>query len=161
MLLRSIAIRGASSSGPFEGVLSLPEGSVVLSGRNGWGKSLAFSAVAWCLGIEVIFGVKRSDAGFFAEAARTRIQLNDGGVSDVLSSESKIVVSREDGAELTLTRSIAGGNPHLIRVCSGDGDQPRVEHNLDVHNRSQVDESAGFHAFLFRWLGMGCVKFRV
>jgi hypothetical protein len=74
-----------------------------------------------------------------------------------MSSTAEIVVSREDGALLTLSRPITDGDPRLIRVRTVAEDGRPIDRNLDVHSRSLVDESAGFHSFLFRWLGIPVV----
>jgi len=52
--------------GPFAGTLELSKGLQVISADNAFGKSLAVKSVAWCLGVEPIFGIFSNDhlAGF-------------------------------------------------------------------------------------------------
>ena len=101
-----IAVRGHCTDGPFAGKHELSKGLQVISADNAFGKSLAVKSVAWCLGVEPIFGIFSNDATCFPQAVLERLQLPDGNSSDVLSSECEIGIVREDGRKLQLTRAI-------------------------------------------------------
>jgi chromosome segregation ATPase len=64
MQIVSIEVRGKSERGDFVGRLEFSPGLQVISGPNSFGKSLAVESIAWCLGLEVIYGRKDSDPGF-------------------------------------------------------------------------------------------------
>ena len=93
--LAHIAVRGQCTEGPFAGTLELSKGLQVISADNAFGKSLAVKSVAWCLGVEPIFGIFSNDATCFPQAVLERLQLQEGLFSDVLSSEREIGIVHE------------------------------------------------------------------
>ena len=70
--LVQIEVSGKADVGTFRGELTLSPGLQVISARNSYGKSLAVTAVAWCLGLEPMLGFPDNDATCFPEAARER-----------------------------------------------------------------------------------------
>jgi hypothetical protein len=68
--LTEIEVSGQSEAGPFQGVLKLEPGLQVISARNAYGKSLAVTAFAWCLGVEAVLGNQDDDPSCFPEAVR-------------------------------------------------------------------------------------------
>ena len=59
--LDSIEISGVSTTGEFVGSIGFSEGLQVVSAHNAFGKSLAVTAIAWCVGGEAVFGIPDND----------------------------------------------------------------------------------------------------
>ena len=152
--LTFIAVRGDSSRGAFEGRLEIGEGVQIVSAQNSYGKSLAAKAVAWCLGVEVMFGVPANDASFFPDAVCEELDFPEAAGAQVLSSECSIGLLHGDGRSLVLTRSIVGGDRATIEVIEG-GNTDGVERKslLQTRHRSMQDQTGGFQHFFFQWIG--------
>jgi hypothetical protein len=148
--LASIEINGKSERGDFVGRLEFSPGLQVISGPNGFGKSIAVKSIAWCLGLEVIFGRKDSDPTFFPEAVLDELNLPDAQNVRVLSSKAQLTIRRQDGEQLELTRGITHerNKVHIIRRAAGGTSQMTLLTGLG----SMVDEATGFQRFLFEWL---------
>jgi hypothetical protein len=71
----SIEIHGKSDQGDFQGKLDFVPGLQVVTAPNSFGKSLAAESMAWCLGLEGMFGRKESDPSFFPEAVLEELDL--------------------------------------------------------------------------------------
>ena len=149
--IASVEIRGKSERGDFVGRLEFSSGLQVISGRNSFGKSLAAESIAWCLGIEVIFGRKASDQTFFPLAVLEELDLPDAQNVRVLSSEARLTIQREDREQLDLTRGITHDlNKVRITRRAAEGTSRMT---LLVGHGSMADEATGFQRFLFEWLG--------
>lgn len=149
--LTKIEVRGQSDAGPFGGVLGLSPGLQVVSARNAYGKSLAVKAVAWCLGIEPIFGTPDNDPSCFPEAARDKVDLSGHPSSRVLSSECSVSFRHEDGRDLRLTRPIRGDCSAVsVEETSPDGYIRKSK--LLARREVMKDEHGGLQHFLFEWL---------
>jgi hypothetical protein len=149
--LSCIVVRGQSAAGPFAGLLELAGGLQVISADNAFGKSLAVKSVAWCLGVEPIFGIFSDDATCLPQAVLERLQLADGSYSDVLSSECEIEIAHNDGRKLRLCRSIKG-DARYVRVEEHGTDQSVRESRLLARRGTMQDETGGLQHFLFEWL---------
>ena len=149
--LSDIAVRGQSAAGPFKGLLELAGGLQVISADNAFGKSLAVKSVAWCLGVEPIFGIFSNDATCFPQAVLERLQLPDGTYSDVLSSECEIEIVHNDSRKLRLCRAIKGDAAY-VRVEEQGADQSVRESRLMARRGTMQDETGGLQHFLFEWL---------
>ncbi len=149
--LSAIEVRGQSEAGPFAGVLELSAGLQVISARNAYGKSLAVTAVAWCLGIEAVFGNMDNDSSCFPEAARDELEFPGHPSARVFSSECSIRLVDERGRRLELTRAIKGDST-TVRVKEwSEGTKPR-ESKLLARRQTMQDEHGGLQRFLFDWL---------
>jgi DNA repair exonuclease SbcCD ATPase subunit len=148
-----IEVRGESEAGPFEGVLTLSPGLQVVSAKNSYGKSLAAKAVAWCLGVEPMYGVQDNDATCFPEAAREQVEFPGLPAVRVLSSECTISLTHFDGRQLTLTRAIRGGDRTVTRVEERMTNSESRESSLRARRETMQDKSGGLQRFLFEWLG--------
>jgi hypothetical protein len=150
--LAHITVRGQCTEGPFAGTLELSSGLQVVSADNAFGKSLAVKSVAWCLGVEPIFGIFSNDATCFPQAVLERLQLQDGNTSEVLSSECELGIVHQDGRKLQLTRAIRGDNSYVL-VREETAGQPVRESKLLARRGTMQDEAGGLQHFLFNWLG--------
>lgn len=150
--LLSVEVSGESSIGRFGGKLTFAPGLQVISADNAFGKSLAVKTVAWCLGLEAMFGVSDNDASFFPLAAREEIDLRGQTGLEVLSSRGSIVLSHTDGRVLTISRDIKG-NPSVAAVEERDGAGKSRSSRLQARYKSMADEHGGLQRFLFEWLG--------
>ncbi len=149
--LYEIEVHGQSDAGPFAGVLRLSPGLQVVTARNAYGKSLASTAVAWCLGIEPIFGIQDNDPGRFPEAVREELDFPDRPATKVLSSECSIRLIHDDGRRLRLTRAIKGDS-RTVRVEEQSGDDQIRKSKLVARRATMQDEHGGLQRFLFEWL---------
>lgn len=160
--IASIEVRGTSDRGRFRGRLpdrgtkEFARGLQVISGRNGFGKTLASRAIAWCLNLEPIFGRRDSDHTFFPLAAYEEIELGDEANVRVQSSEATLMLVRDDGERLELTRGITHDR-NKVRIArrGADGDE---QVTLLTGLGSMVDAATGFQRYLFEWLGWPLIK---
>ena len=148
--LAHITIRGQCADGPFAGTLELSKGLQVISADNAFGKSIAVKSVAWCLGVEPIFGIFSNDATCFPQAVLERLQLAENIYSDVLSSECEIGIVQDDGRKLQLTRPICGDTSTVLVREETEG-QPVRESRLLARRATMQDETGGLQHFLFDW----------
>lgn len=149
--LTEIEIRGESDAGPFAGTLEFSSGLHVVSARNGYGKSMAVTAVAWCLGIEPIFGNLDNDATCFKEAARDEIELPGRPPAKVVSSECSITIRHKDGRQLRLARAIKG-DCETVEVEEYSSNGKARKSKLLARRHTMQDEHGGLQHFLFEWL---------
>ncbi len=149
--IASIEIHGKSERGDFMGRLEFSPGLQVISGPNSFGKSLAAESIAWCLGLEAIFGRKDSDPTLFPEAVLEELDLPDAKNVRVLSSEAQLKIRRHDGELLELTRGITH-DPNKVRITR-QADSGTSQMTLLTGRGSMVDEATGYQRFLFEWLG--------
>jgi hypothetical protein len=138
--LAHITVRGECTDGPFAGTLELSKGLQVISADNAFGKSLAVKSVAWCLGVEPIFGIFSNDATCFPQAVLERLQLQDGTSSEVQSSECEIGIVHEDGRKLQITRAIRGDTSTVFVREEAEG-QPVRESKLLARRATMQDET--------------------
>lgn len=151
--LTCIEVEGRTEQSEFRGELKLGPGLNIFSQENAYGKSLALTAVPWCLGIETIFGLQDCDASRFPSAVRDVISLGDQPSAEVVSSEARITFKRDDGAVVALRRSIKGGDLGLVEVLeSGEGEPRRSL--LQARRRTMADEAGGLQRFLYEWMGI-------
>lgn len=149
-----ITVRGASQEGEFEGSFIFEPGLQVISAENHFGKSLAVTSVAWCLGLERMFGLQDNDPSRFPVAVRDVIELNGKVSVPVLSSRSILTVERASGERLRLTREIKGDPAQvLVEELSPDGAIARTS-TLLARRQTMKDETAGLQNFLFSWFGL-------
>jgi len=171
--LSSITVRGESAAGPFIGTLEFSSGLQIVSADNAFGKSLAAKTLAWCLGVEPIFGIFSNDATCFPQAVLERLKLPDDSYTEVLSSECEVRLIRDDGRQLRLCRAIKGDTDY-VRVEQSD-EVPRAapvvppkpvapepgapaapvasrEIRLLARAKTMQDETGGLQRFLFEWL---------
>ena len=151
--LTFIVVKGVSEQGAFEGRLDLDAGVQVISAHNSYGKSLAAKAVAWCLGVETMFGGPPNDSSFFPDAVTTEIDLPVAIGARVLSSECSIGLMRSDGTLLILTRPVVGDTTQIHASEVSKGEEARRKSVLQTRNRSMQDATGGFQHFFFEWMG--------
>ena len=94
-----IEVRGLSDAGPFVGSMALSPGLQVISARNAYGKSLAVTAVVWCLGAEPLFGTGDNDLSCFPAAVRDELELVGHPTARVFSSECSVTLLHQDGRQ--------------------------------------------------------------
>lgn len=148
--LVSIRVEGLSDLGPFEGELRFEPGLQVVSADNGFGKSLAVKAVAWCLGLEPMLGAPDNDPVCFPLAAYDELIL-DGQPAHVLQSTASITIAHLDGRTLRLTREIKGSDPKVVHVEEQSPTETKAC-NLNARHQSMQDLHGGLQRFLFDWL---------
>lgn len=149
MHIARVTVEGTSEAGAFRGTLELGPGVQVISSPNRFGKSIAFSAVVWCLGVEHIFGVQASDNAIFPDAPRNLIDLGDVRETKVIESSAEIELVREDGCRLKLRRAIVGERGRIAVSDGGD-----LQGNLVVGYGTMADPTAGFQTTFRKWAGL-------
>lgn len=152
--IEEIKVCGESDAGAFEGSFVFKEGLQVVTADNHFGKSLAVTSVAWCLGLEPIFGLQDNDASRFPIAVREGIDLAGRVDVPVRSSRSILTLRRADGARVRLTREILG-DPAQVHVEELAADLT-VARTSRLHARRQTmkDAVGGLQNFLFAWCGL-------
>nr|WP_158620050.1 ATP-binding protein [Corallococcus sicarius] len=141
-------VSGDSEYGPFQGTLSFEAGLQVITGKNGYGKSLSVSAVAWCLGLEPMFGLQRNDPSIFPEGARSQFLLESGKPSKVIHSHAFVEMSFGNERAI-VRRAITGGVPGRVEV-----EFPASGVRRTLIAGSMADSAGGFQAALFKWAGL-------
>ncbi|HXK18597.1 MAG TPA: ATP-binding protein, partial [Polyangiaceae bacterium] len=120
--LKAVEIVGVSDRGDFRGGLEFGPGLNILSAPNAYGKSLAVTAIPWCLGLEPMFGLSNNDPSRFPAAVRDVFEVAQGDEAHVVSSEARLTLQRDDGATVTLVRSIKSGQPEFVDAIEPNAD---------------------------------------
>ena len=152
--IEEIKVCGDSEAGAFEGVFPFKEGLQVVSAKNHFGKSLAVTSIAWCLGLERMFGLQDNDASRFPMAVREVIDLNGRVNVPVRSSRSILTLRRADGAGLRITREILGNPAEVLVEELGTDLIVSQTSRLQARKGTMKDEAAGLQNFLFVWCGL-------
>lgn len=149
-----ITVRGISQLGEFAGSFTFEPGLQVISAHNRFGKSLAVTSLAWCLGLEKMFGLQDNDPSRFPVAVRDVIEL-DGQIDvPVLSSRSIVTIERTGGNRLRLTREIKGDPTNVIVEEISASDEVSRTSTLFARKQTMKDETGGLQNFLFGWCGL-------
>ncbi len=151
--LKRIEIRGRAAAGEFSGSLGFGTGLQVISAQNAYGKSLAVKSVAWCLGLEPMFGNVDNDPIILPEAVRESVTLEGYPDSPVISSECAIWIEDDAGRQLEIRRDIKGGDRTVVQVRETGKDGRTRSTKLMARKSTMLDESGGFQRFSFDWLG--------
>jgi hypothetical protein len=107
--------------------------------------------VAWCLGIEPIFGLPDNDASCFSEAARDEFEVPNKPPARVLHSECSVSLSDRKARRIRLTRAIQGDR-RTVQVEEIQGDTIVRTSKLTARSKTMQDEHGGLQRFLFEWL---------
>lgn len=156
--LSKVEVCGRAEAGEFSGTLTFTPGLQVISAHNAYGKSLAVRAIAWCLGLEPIFGNADNDPIRLPEAVRGYIDLDGHANSRVISAESSITICDDAKRELTITRDIKGGDLTSVRVRETNADAESRESRLIARRGTMQIEHGGFQRFLFEWMNWPRLK---
>jgi len=149
--LVDVTMRGESDLGPFSGSFTFAPGLQVISAHNRFGKSLAVTSIAWCLGLERMFGLNDNDPARFSVAVREIIELGGQTNVGVRSSEASLTLERGDGARVRITRAIKGDPAEsFVEEIAQDGTVERSS-RLFARKLTMKDETGGLHRFLFEW----------
>jgi len=152
--IEEIKVCGESDAGPFQGSFAFKEGLQVVSADNHFGKSLAVTSIAWCLGLERMFGLQDNDASRFPVAVREVIDL-DGKVNiPVRSSRSILTMRRADRVGLRITREILGDSADVLVEELGSDHTVSRTSRLQARRQTMKDEAAGLQNFLFAWCSL-------
>ena len=152
--IEEIKVVGESDAGVFEGGFIFKEGLQVVSADNHFGKSLAVTSIAWCLGLERMFGLQDNDASRFPMAVREVIDLGGKVNVPVRSSRSTLTLRRSDGAGLRITRDILGDPADVIVEELGVDHIVSRSSRLQARKHTMKDEAAGLQNFLFEWCSL-------
>jgi hypothetical protein len=153
--IASVEVRGESERGRFSGRLpdrdggEFSPGLQVISGNNYFGKTLAARAIAWCLNLEAMFGRKDSDQTFFPHAGYDDLDIDGHTSVRVLSSEAHLVLVRDDGERLELTRGITHDRNKLRIWRHHASGEDRL--TLLTGPGSMTEQTTGFQRYLFEW----------
>lgn len=151
--ISNITIGGETeAAGPFSTRIDFNDGVTILTARNGFGKSLLFNVVAWCLGLEDWLGGKENQAdSIFPDCAvKEFVDPLSGITHKIVSSFGEItLVRRHDSDSLRLRRPIIGANTSVVTASFDSG-----ETLLHMHKNTMKDEATGFQRAFFAWLGL-------
>ena len=150
----NVTVRGRSAIGRFSGTFAFEAGLQVIAAQNHFGKSLAVTSIAWCFGLERIFGLQDNDPARFPVAVRDVLDLHGQIDVPVNDSECSITIERSDRSRLRLTRAIKG-DPSQVTVeeLSEAGELTRTS-SLLARKHTMKDERGGLQHFLFEWIGI-------
>ncbi|WP_375758674.1 AAA family ATPase [Corallococcus exercitus] len=152
--IKSVSIRGVAEGLPFRGHIDLKPGIHVITGENDYGKTLISTSIAWCLGLEPMYGVRPGDNAIFSSGVRERIELHEDQTSRVDESHAEVEFSNHLGRTYRLRRSIIGGKTNYIAVAERTGTNFGPERNLLVGLGSLSSEASGFQHWLFQTAGL-------
>ena len=149
-----IAVRGKSARGEFAGSFKFESGLQVISAHNRFGKSLAVTSIAWCLGLERMFGLQDNDPARFPVAVREVIEFPGETDVPVMESRAAITLERTGGEQLRLTRDIKGNPANVVvEELGANGNIARTS-TLLARRLTMKDETAGLQNFVFAWCGL-------
>lgn len=145
IVLKRISVEGTAGGDGFRGEMEFDAGFQVISAPNGFGKTSAVKAIAWCLGLEAHFGVGRNATSFFPEAIRDRIRLGERQEASVDYSVASLELQIGTGKIVVLRRPIVGGDPSLVECTIASETVTLIAGGLK-------DETGGLQRQLFDWL---------
>ncbi|MCA9610312.1 MAG: AAA family ATPase [Myxococcales bacterium] len=152
--IESIFIGVQTDSKEYVGRLEFAPGLNVITGDNGFGKTLAASAMAWCLRLEPIFGVAHNDQRFFTHAVLSELEGPDGTDHAVHASWAELSLRGADGTSRVLRRSIKGGDASRISVREYLPSGELIREARLLARAAFSDWSGGFQPYLFDALDM-------
>lgn len=157
LTIEKVVISGEAATGPFSGTISFTPGLNVICADNAFGKSLIYSAIEWCLGLEILYVTTAGNNEIFSEAVRTLVNLEDRKDVEVLSSNAQLILSGGPNTKITLRRSIKGEESKIIEA-EFRGIAPNMPDGVKVRYQvgsgSLTDKTGGFQAFLLELLGI-------
>lgn len=150
----SIEVRGKSVAGDFAGELFFEPGLQVITGPNGFGKTLAAESIAWCLNLEQMLGRRDADPSFFPDAVLEELDLPDNTRTRVIATEARLTIERHDKARIQLTRSITHDQNkiRINRFAPGLSEASETI-TLTTGFGSLGDSIVGFQNYIFEWFG--------
>ena len=152
--IEEVKVGGKSDAGLFQGSFEFKEGLQVVSADNHFGKSLAVTSIAWCLGLERMFGLQDNDPSRFPMAVREVIDLGGRVNIPVRASWSALTLRRSDGLGLRLTREIIG-DPEYVLIEELSAEQRVLNTSkLQARKHTMKDAAGGLQNFLFSWCGL-------
>lgn len=151
--ISEVAVQGTIQDGEFKGAFHFDSGFQVISANNNFGKSLAATSIAWCLGLEPMFGLKDDDTSRFPVAVKDVITLGEAKDLPVISSEASLTLKRSDGISIRLCRPIKGNSSQVKVEEFSDGKLQRTS-VLNARRQGMKDETGGLQNFLFSWIGL-------
>jgi hypothetical protein len=144
-------VKGMTDRGEFAGELRFAPGVTVIQGDNHRGKSTIAASIAWCLGLEVLYGMQKNDPGLFSEAARSQMVYPDGKSVSVLASHAFLEMNIGSTAMILRRSILGGGRPDYVEMeLTATGEK----RNLLVGQGALADDVGGFQATLFKSAGM-------
>ncbi len=152
--IEEVRVYGESDAGPFQGAFAFEEGLQIVSADNHFGKSLAVTSIAWCLGLERMFGLQDNDTSRFPMAVREVIDLDGNPSVPVRSSCAILTLRRSDGVGLRLTREILGQPAEVLVEELESGLVISRTSKLQARKHTMKDEAAGLQNFLFAWCSL-------
>ncbi len=154
-LLKRVEIGGTCEAGRFSGEFRFEDGLNVITTNNAYGKSLVARSIAWCFGLEPMFGLSANDNSRFPPAVKHHIEL-EGNEWAVSYSFAQIELFRSAKDGLRLKRAIHGGDLSKVEcdLISEVAAIPTRSFTLVAHQNTFKDESGGLQNFLFEWLGI-------
>lgn len=157
LTIENVVISGESAIGPFSGSLSFTPGLNVICANNAFGKSLIYTAIEWCLGLEILYVTSPGNDEIFSDAVRTLINLEDTKDVVVLSSKARLTLSGGPNVKITLSRSIKGGDTRIIEAEFKGVTSKAPEGTKILYQTGQgslADKNGGFQAFILELLGV-------
>lgn len=152
--IKSIRISGVCAKGAFAGSITFNNGLHIISAENHYGKSLVASAIAWCLNLEPLFGLKNCDNTLFQGGILQTIDLNNESDIPVHALSAELQIEGQNGNLLTLERSVVGQDSRYIKVTVTHNNNVLMHSSLLTGRGTMADESAGFQRWLFPQLGL-------
>lgn len=152
--LAEVEIRGVSDAGPFDGGFTFFPGLQIISAKNHFGKSLAVTSIAWCLGLECMLGLQDNDNSCFPVAVRDLIDFDRAPSIPIRTSEATLTLAREDGTRIKLRRQIKGDPAEVVVEEFTPKFEPLRMSRLYARRQTMKDEHGGLQHFLFDWLGL-------
>jgi DNA repair exonuclease SbcCD ATPase subunit len=156
--IAAVEVEGESGAGPFRGAFAFTPGLQVISAPNYFGKSLAAKSIAWCLGLEPLFGSQNNDPSCFPVAVREVVDL--GGTHDipVTSSAATLTLDRDDGRHVRVRRAIKGDPSEVVVEELTEAGKTARTSRLYARKQTMKDEHGGLQRFLFEWIGLPRVQ---
>ena len=145
--LTRIEARANTAIGEFVGSFEFKTGLNVVSAPNSFGKTIAATSMAWCIGLEPMYGVQRGDQAIFPEAMTEGLVWSGPDRVPVHASSVSVHIETEAGNTLRLSRAVVGGDPGIVSF----------EHENDRGSLlvgSMKNVAAGLQHHLFQWAAL-------
>lgn len=155
--IRALKLTAETERGQFQRELSFADGLNILHADNSAGKSTCLQAIVYALGLEGMFGPSHDVP--LPHAMTDFLDAPDDVRLAVIESHVTLEIENGGGERLTMWRQVKGSvSTHLIKTIAGPAlTQPGGQwpsRDYFVREAGATSSESGFHAALFRFLGL-------
>jgi len=149
IIISKVTLEGTTDKGDFASSIKFEEGVNIISGPNGFGKSLIYSSISWGLGLEKTVVSQFNDPKFLPESITTRFKLEDDSWAMIVTS--KVILDlKVNEDQVKLERHVTGEDADLSLIkCTINSEK---SFNLTSNSeRNFDDKNTNLNRAIFEW----------